>query len=132
MTFLEQIQAHTGGLVRLKTQLYWYGGPGYDNNPGRICLILDATTAARRSAAARTAAAHVRSSTTLLLIDGSPQWIWIAEADVEIKLEHTTTHTHACIQAGGIKSTKATTQFGKQQRLCRLRQASKGEATLAW
>jgi len=108
MTFLQQIQAHTGGLVRLKTELYWYGS-GYDKNPDRICLILDASTAAagpnaavtttaiRTTTATRTTTA-VRSGTALLLIDGSPQRIWIAEQDVEIMLEDPSTHTHACMQ----------------------------------
>jgi hypothetical protein len=89
MTFLEQLQAHKGGLIRLKTQLYWYKGHRWDNNPGRICLSLDAaaaagsrtaatrTVAARRSAESSTAAAH-------LLIDGQPAWIWVAEQDIEL------------------------------------------------
>ena len=90
MTFIESIQSHKGGLLRLKTCLYWYGS-GYDKNPERICLILDVdgtvvgvdafliTTAATRSTrhASATAAA-------LLLVDGSPQRIWIAKEDVEL------------------------------------------------
>jgi len=107
MTFLEQLQAHKGGLIQLKTQLYWYvGGRGYDNTPGRICLILDATTAA---AAPKPAAALVATpltvtpfagaptlapllsavlgtatATAFLLVDGSPHWVWVAEQDVEV------------------------------------------------
>jgi len=90
MTFLEQLQSHKGGLLQLKTQLYWYGARGWDNTPGRICLILNATavrsnTAATVTTTTTTAAAAVRSTaTTLLLIDGSPQWIWIAEQDTEV------------------------------------------------
>ena len=74
MTFLEQLQSHKGGLLRLKTELYWYGGRGYDGNPGRVCLILD--TAAARGTTADYA--------TLLLIDGAPHWVWIVEQDVEL------------------------------------------------
>ena len=93
MTFLEQLQSHRGGLLRLKTELYWYGdGRGYDRSPGRVCLLLDAaangdakvpwkapsTAAARaRTAAGPRAAAH-------LLIDGTPHWVWVVEADVEL------------------------------------------------
>jgi hypothetical protein len=82
MTFLEQLQAHKGGLIRLKTQLFWYEGRGWDNTPGRICLLLDAaataaTTVASSAAAATTTAAH-------LLIDGKPAWIWVAEQDIEL------------------------------------------------
>jgi hypothetical protein len=99
MTFLQRLQAHKGGLVRLKTQLYWYDGVR-NEIVGRICLLLDAaaavgyhasaatvTTAAARRSAARTAEAYLGMSSTavaLLLIDGSPQWIWIAEQDVEL------------------------------------------------
>ena len=111
MTFLERLQAHKGGLLRLKTELYWYGGRGYDGSPDRICLILDAAavttaaaaaaaaTAAEAAAARTTTAAAVRSTAArsrprtgtaarrtaaLLLIDGSPQWVWVDEADIEI------------------------------------------------
>lgn len=93
MTFLEMLQFRKGGLIHLKTQLYWYGGRGWDNNPGRICLILDAdafrrsaASAAARSACSREAFAAAASSApaALLLVDGSPQWIWVAESDVEL------------------------------------------------
>ena len=82
MTFLEQLQSHRGGLIRLK-ELYWYGGRGFDGSPGRICLVLDAVPAAAAEAAATTAAAAGQAA-ALLLIDGAPHWVWLAEADVEI------------------------------------------------
>ena len=89
MTFLEALRAHTGGLIRLKTDLFWYGCRGLDGSPGRICLILDAsprgdhspeaiTTSATLSAFAHSALA------SLLLIDSTPQWIWVAQEDVEL------------------------------------------------
>jgi len=86
MTFLEQLQAHKGGLIHLKTQLYWCEGRRWDNNPGRICLILDA---ARRSTAAAATAAEPAAATTVaatahLLIDGRLTWIWVAEQDIEL------------------------------------------------
>ena len=89
MTFLEQLQSHKGGLLYLKTGLYWYGGRGYDRSPGRICLILDATqvTASRAAAAvpAVTPTAEQRETAdALLLIDGSPHWVWMADSDVEL------------------------------------------------
>lgn len=94
MTLLEQLQAHRGGLLRLKTQLYWYSAGGYDNNPGRICLLLDTATPFTRpsrarstgsTTAARTAAARAleRPAAAFLLIDGQPHWIWVAEEDIE-------------------------------------------------
>ena len=91
MTFLEQLQSHKGGLLRLKTELYWYGGRGYDGNPGRVCLILD--TAATRSSAlasradrddAVTPTANYPDPGVLLLIDGSPHWVWMNKEDVEL------------------------------------------------
>jgi len=86
MTFLQRLQAHKGGLIRLKTGLYWYDGVR-NEIVDRICLLLDATTVA---AAATTVAAPAFPANdrwraaALLLIDGSPQWIWIIEADVEV------------------------------------------------
>ena len=92
MTFLEQLQSHKGGLLRLKTQLYWYDGRGYDNNFGRVCLILDATTGtAARSGATAEAAARFFDSTietttaaAFLLIDGQLHWVRVAEKDIEL------------------------------------------------
>ena len=43
MTFLDKLCAYKGGLIQLETDLYWYGGRGYDGNPGQVCLLLDAT-----------------------------------------------------------------------------------------
>jgi len=86
MTFLQQLQAHKGGLIHLKTQLYWAWSRG-DNNPGRICLILDA---ARKSAVEGAADGAHRSATPAdyvaahLLIDGQSAWIWVTEQDVEL------------------------------------------------
>ena len=90
MTLLERLQAHRGGLLRIKTQLFWYGGRGWDRVPGRICLILDVATAytagVRAAEAAATAAevAATPAATALLLIDGQPHWVWVAEADIEL------------------------------------------------
>jgi hypothetical protein len=119
MTFLEQLQAHKGGLVQLKTELYCYAQGRYDGNPGRVCLILDVAAyaaynahsyAATATAAATVARAHSYAASAsascaaysaasyaayarayacgaaraYLLIDGGPQWIWIAETDAEL------------------------------------------------
>jgi hypothetical protein len=82
MTFLEQLQSHRGGLIRLK-ELYWYGGRGWDKSPDQICLLLDAAAAAI-SAAAATAATAAEAVAALLLIDGCPHWVWIGQEDVEL------------------------------------------------
>ena len=86
MTFLEALQSHKGGLIRLKSELYWYDGRGYDGSPGQICLLLDAANvAARRTAATRTTTAvRSRTADAYLLIDGSPHWVCAAAEDVEL------------------------------------------------
>ena len=86
MNLLETLQAHKGSLIRLKTQLYWHDGRGYDGTPGRICLILDAAAPYPRAAAAATTTAAEAAAITaaLLLIDGQLQWIWVAKEDVEL------------------------------------------------
>ena len=78
MTFLETLQSHKCGLISLKTELYWYDGRGWDKNPGRVCLILDAAAVFATGAAAR------RSAAAYLLIDGSPRWVWVAEEDMAL------------------------------------------------
>ena len=82
MTFLETLQTHRGGLLRIKSELYWYDGRGPDGARGRVCLILDAA----RYPAARAAAATPTNPlpAALLLIDGCPQWIWVGREDVEL------------------------------------------------
>ena len=85
MTLLDKLQAHKGGLLQLKPPLYWYGSRSYDNNPGRICLIMDAAAhlTTPNTAAAATNTASI-SPAALLLFDGMPQWIWLAEEDIEL------------------------------------------------
>jgi len=83
MTFLETLQAHKGSLIQIKSQLYWYAGHKWDNNPGRICLILDAA-AGRFGLVVATAARSTAAAAALLLIDGGAQWIWVAEEDIEL------------------------------------------------
>lgn len=94
MTLLETLRAHTGGLLRIKSELFWYGGRGWDGTPDRICLVLDTVPAGvdgdgsfnpvvgRCRCSANSSAAA--SADALLLIDGTPQWIWVANEDVEL------------------------------------------------
>ena len=89
MTLLERLQAHKGGLIQIKTQLFWYGGRGWDGSPGRICLVLGTAPGAGYAgdaapAAAEAAATAASDGAALLLIDGRLRWIWVAEADVEL------------------------------------------------
>jgi hypothetical protein len=95
MTFLKQFQARKGGLLKIKTQLYWYDKGRHDGNPGRVCLILDVCDARQidsydvdASGAANEQAESdgkkVNSVDAFLLVDGVPRWIWLSEADVEL------------------------------------------------
>ena len=88
MTFLDNLQSHRGGLIKLRTQLCWNGDRGWDNNPGRICLLLDAEAASLANGAEAaitvTTAAVAAGGAALLLIDGKPQWVWLAEKDIDL------------------------------------------------
>ena len=83
MSFMQQLESHVGGLIRLRAELFWYGGRGWDRSPGRVCLLLDAVDrGARRGCAA--SSRHSPRAIALLLIDGCPQYVWVAPEDVEI------------------------------------------------
>jgi len=95
MTFLKQFQAHKGGLLKIKTQLYWYAKGRHDGNPGRVCLILDVhagrqvdhldvEASGAANAQAESDGKKVNSVDAFLLVDGVPRWIWLSEADVEL------------------------------------------------
>jgi hypothetical protein len=85
MTFLEELTAHKGGLILLKTNLFWYGGRGWDGVQDRVCLLMDAEVYAEAAmiAAATPTAARVPAA-ALLLIDGCPHWVWVGADDVEL------------------------------------------------
>ena len=85
MTFLKKLQDHRGGLIRLPAQLFWYGR-GWDDTPGRVCLLLDAYSTAATIAASSAAYVRLYTGPTAyahLLIDGQPRWVRMAEGDVE-------------------------------------------------
>ena len=94
MNFLQELGSHRGGLLLLKSELWWYGARAWDGARGRICLLMDAApvayavAAATRTAAfapaAAVAAATARTAAALLLIDGRPQWVWVDQEDVEL------------------------------------------------
>ena len=49
MDFLQTLKAQVGGLLHIKSELYWYGGRGWDGAPGRVCLLLDAALGGDRT-----------------------------------------------------------------------------------
>lgn len=83
---LDRLRAHKGGLVRIRSQLCWYGGRGgWDGVPGRLCVLLDATADPAGVRAAATAhAGPATAVAALLLIDGAPHWVWMAVEDIEL------------------------------------------------
>ena len=99
MVLLEQLRVHVGGLILLKSELWWYGGRGWDGCPGRICLLMDATDASSRPGAAtpdalarphparerhRGEAVRAGAAGLLLIIDGCPHWVWVRSDDLEL------------------------------------------------
>ena len=88
MNFLQELGSHRGGLVRIKTQLYWCDGRGWDGVHDRVCLLLNTDAASVGidiAAATATLALSLAVATpALLLIDGRPQWVWVDQEDVEL------------------------------------------------
>jgi len=86
VTFREELRGHRGSLIRLKTQLYWYNGRGYDGRPDRVSLLLDVADEFGGVAQPDGCSCGGGSDkvSALLLIDGSPHWIWLVAADVEL------------------------------------------------
>ena len=83
---LFELQAHKGGLIRLKSDLFWFG-KGWDTTPERICILLDAVR--KRSKEMHISAATLSGSDQdvwciQLLIDGDPHWCWIAKRYLEL------------------------------------------------
>ena len=75
-------------MIRLKSQLWWYDGRGWDHHPERVCLILDADDSTAFIAVAAAAMAEEggggrRAAAALLLIDESPTWVWIDKQSAE-------------------------------------------------
>jgi len=70
---LSRLTAHKGELIRLKSQLYWQDGQGWDGITDRVVLLLD-TAAVGASGMA----------TVLILVDGVTRWVWVTVEDVEL------------------------------------------------
>jgi hypothetical protein len=93
-TLSMQYQDHKGGLIKLKSQLFWGGGSGsgrhWDGIPERICLILDVHDEIAHGSLTASASTNGDFDnewdpgvTVLLLVDGSPHWVLVYETDME-------------------------------------------------
>ena len=90
MTFFDKLKAHVGGLVLIKTQLYWYK-IGKWNDAERVHILLDALDpyadpydepeAMAGSTPARGLDLRVA---VLLFIDDAPKWVWVYSGAVEL------------------------------------------------
>ena len=103
MELSETLQSHRGGLLLLKTDLFWIDTESWDKKPGRICLILDTLCEERKNVhgseviacsiltagyqSPSTRRVGGRNTITQLLIDGKPQWVWVDEDDVEVIID---------------------------------------------
>ena len=92
MTFLNKLKAHVGGLISIKTELYLYatGLAITDEDPGRICLLLDIQPEPPElelydgQSAGPADPGTSKSAAALLFIDGMSKWILIWADDVEL------------------------------------------------
>jgi hypothetical protein len=86
MTFVESLRSHKGGLIRLKTELFWYNNTEWDGTLFRICLLLDARDYGRPACwkACTANATTTRTAVSHLLIDGLACWVLMDEQDVAI------------------------------------------------
>ena len=92
MTFLSKLKAHIGGLIRIKTQLYWYK-TGKWNDAESVYLLLDAIDTSyatitddsvQPSATTRSHHDPLLDAAVLLFIDGAPAWVWLYQNTAEI------------------------------------------------
>ena len=91
MTLLETLRSRKGGLLRIKSKLYWYEASNLEKHPGRVCLLLDAIPSSNAHVDAAGLIAlgvvdttPVNSAVAHLLIDGSPRYVWVVEREVEV------------------------------------------------
>jgi hypothetical protein len=91
MTFLDKLKTNIGGLIRLKTQLYWYDSNSWDGVEERVCLLLDVAAKCSLDVAASSpfsegqlqARRRKAAGKVLLFIDDSPKWVLLSKEAVE-------------------------------------------------
>lgn len=87
MTLFEQFHSHIGGLIRLKTQLFWYNSSSWDRVEERVCLLMDVASDYDRvllpDATVALGSKPRSAIDVLLFMDGSPKWAFLTKEDVE-------------------------------------------------
>ena len=94
MKILKKLRAHVNGLVKIKTELYWYAEQRWDNSQERVCILLDSALRENHDpsvqghlhAASRRWRPGPRQDSIELkvLVDGQPCWILLDEENIEI------------------------------------------------
>ncbi len=84
MNFACQLRTHQGGLILLKSEVYFYDG-GWDGRFNRICLLLRSASEAKcvvgRSASV---VPWGDACVVYVLVDSTPMYIWVHDDDVEL------------------------------------------------
>jgi hypothetical protein len=93
MKFNKRLRSHIGKLICLKTQLYWFYQGGWDNNPGRVCILISVQHGRFSKQPVAEGAYHrkiidrvgrVKKTIAIeLLVDATPQLIWVTNKDLE-------------------------------------------------
>lgn len=90
MTFINKLKAHIGGLIHIKTELYWYRTGKWDGAHESVHLLLDVLDPDEDvmgdiSPEARTLTRFLDETVDVLLfIDGTPKWVLIYSSAVEL------------------------------------------------
>ena len=93
MKILKKLRAHVNGLVKINTELYWYGS-GWDNSQERVCILLDSALRENHDPRVqrhllatsrwRRPGGRQDSIELQVLVDGQPCWILLYEENIEI------------------------------------------------
>ena len=82
MTFFGKLKDHEGGLIRIKTKLYWIVPERWVDDQEKICLLLSVGTAKSYHIVATDG--RDKDCYLHLLIDGRPAWIGLNKQSFEI------------------------------------------------